>query len=34
MKTAHCMSDNDYAAIVQGEKEKLFNNIGLDPIDF
>jgi len=33
-KTAHCMSDNDYAVIVQREKEKLFNKIGLDPIDF
>lgn len=33
-KTAHCMSDNDYAVIVQREKEKLFNNIGLNPIDF
>jgi transposase InsO family protein len=33
-KTAHCMSDNDYAVIVQREKEKLFNKIGLNPIDF
>lgn len=33
-KTAHCMSDNDYALIVQREKEKLFNKIGLNPIDF
>jgi len=33
-ETAHCMSDNDYAVIVQREKEKLFNNIGLNPIDF
>ena len=31
---AHCMSDNDYAVIVQREKEKLFNKIGLNPIDF
>jgi len=33
-KTAHCMSDNDYAVIVQSEKEKLFTKIGLNPIDF
>ncbi len=33
-KTAHCMSDNDYAVIVQREKEKLFKQIGLNPIDF
>ena len=33
-KTAHCMSDNDYAVIVQEKKEKLFNKIGLDPIGF
>ena len=33
-KTAHCMSDNDYAVIVQREKEILFNKIGLNPIDF
>lgn len=33
-ETAHCMSDNDYAVIVQEEKEKLFNKIGLDPFDF
>lgn len=31
---AHCMSDNEYAVIVQEEKEKLFNKIGLDPFDF
>lgn len=33
-KSAHCMSDNDYAVIVQREKEKLFNIISLNPIDF
>ncbi len=33
-KIANCMSDNDYASIVQVEKEKLFNKIELDPIDF
>lgn len=33
-KIAHCMSDNEYAVIVQDEKEKLFNKIGLDPFDF
>ncbi len=31
---AYCMSDNDYAVIVQEKKNKLFNEIGLDPIDF
>ena len=33
-QTAHCMSDNDYAVIVQREKEKLFTKIGLDPTGF
>ena len=33
-KIAYCMSDNDYAVIVQEKKEKLFNKIGLDPIGF
>ncbi len=33
-KTAYCMSDNDYALIVQEKKEKLFNEIGLNLIDF
>lgn len=33
-KIAHCMSDNDYASIVQEEKEKLFKKIQLDPFDF
>jgi hypothetical protein len=31
---AYCQSDNDYAVIMQNEKEKLFNEIGLNPIDF
>lgn len=33
-KIAHCMSDNDYASIVQEEKQKLFNKIQLNPFDF
>lgn len=33
-KIAYCMSDNDYASIVQEEKQKLFNKIDLNPIDF
>lgn len=33
-KIAHCKSDNEYAVIVQEEKDKLFNKIGLDPFDF
>jgi len=31
---ATCMSDNEYAVIMQEKKEKLFNEIGLDPFDF
>jgi hypothetical protein len=31
---ATCMSDNEYASIVQEKKEKIFTEIGLDPIDF
>lgn len=31
---ASCMSDNEYAVIMQEKKEKLFNEIGLDPFDF
>lgn len=33
-KIASCMSDNEYAVIMQENKEKLFNEIGLDPFDF
>lgn len=33
-KIAYCMSDNDYALIVQEKKEKLFKEIGLDPFNF
>jgi hypothetical protein len=33
-KIAYCMSDNDYASIMQEEKDKLFREIGLDPFDF
>lgn len=31
---AYCMSDNDYAVIMQEKKEKLFKEINLDPFDF
>jgi transposase InsO family protein len=31
---AHCMSDNEYAVIVQEKKEQLFEKLGLDPFDF
>ncbi len=31
---AYCMSDNDYASIMQEKKDKLFKEIGLDPVDF
>lgn len=33
-KIAYCMSDNDYALIMQEKKEKLFTEIGLDPFNF
>jgi len=33
-KIATCMSDNDYAVIMQKKKEELFTKIGLDPFDF
>ena len=33
-QTASCMSDNEYAAIVQEKKDVLFKEIGLDPMDF
>lgn len=33
-KIAHCMSDNEYAVIVQEKKEQLFEKVGLDPFDF
>jgi len=31
---ASCMSDNEYAVLMQEKKEKLFMEIGLDPFDF
>lgn len=31
---ATCMSDNEYASIMQDKKNEIFTEIGLDPIDF
>ena len=33
-KIAYCMSDNDYASMMQGKRDKLFKEIGLDPFNF